>query len=298
MQADTAMYHAKGMGKGRFSHYQADMQAELVKQVKLDQELRQALQQRELELHYQPQFDQQRSLVGAEALVRWRHPERGLLLPGAFLRVAEEAGLMGEIGEWVLDEAIAQLSRWDHDGLCLPRLSINICPSQLSDDGFIDRLDARLAGSGLLPQQICIELTEQVLLPQASHVHQRVETLRDRGYAISIDDFGTGYSSLNYLKKLPVAELKIAREFVKDIPEGRQDSLLVKTILNMARNLGVDVIAEGVERIEQYEYLCQLGCPRFQGYYLARPMPAAEFARQLRFAYAVETESDFVIEEL
>ncbi|NVK40768.1 MAG: EAL domain-containing protein [Oceanospirillaceae bacterium] len=297
MQADTAMYHAKGMGKGCFAHYRPDMQAELVQQVQLEQELRQALQQGQLELHYQPQFDRERRLVGAEALVRWRHPVQGLLLPGSFIRVAEETGLIGPLGEWVLDNGVRQLGDWNRAGLSVARLSINISPNQLNDAGFISRLDERVAAAGIAPLQLCLELTEQVLLPQASPVHQRIDALRERGYEISIDDFGTGYSSLNYLKKLPFNELKIAREFVRDLPWGRRDAVLVKTILSMARTLGVDAIAEGVESVEQYEYLRQIGCPRFQGFYLARPMPAEQFERLLATDYAVEAEPEFVIVE-
>ncbi|GGO77514.1 hypothetical protein GCM10011348_07230 [Marinobacterium nitratireducens] len=296
MQADTAMYRAKNMGKGRYAHYEPDMQAELLQQVQLEQELRKAVSQGQLELHYQPQFDRERRLVGAEALVRWRHPQQGLLLPGSFVGVAEESGLIGPLGEWVLDQGVRQLGRWSREGYELARLSVNVCPSQLDDAGFIDRLDARLAAAGVLPQRLCLELTEQVLLPQASLVQQRVEALQERGYCISIDDFGTGYSSLNYLKKLSFHELKIARDFVRDLPLGRRDSLLVKTILSMARTLGVEAIAEGVETVEQYEYLCQLGCQRFQGFYLGRPVPGADFQRLLATDYAVDAEAVYEID--
>ena len=230
----------------------------------------------ELRLLYQPQADCVTGrIVGVEALVRWQHPTRGLVSPDLFIPLAEEVGFIGKIGAWVLHTACAQARRWEEEGHDL-RIAVNLSGQQISRDGLVELVHDVLAKTGLSPELLELEITEGHLLQRVEHCISTLRDLKSLGVTLAIDDFGTGYSSLSYLKKLPVDRLKIDRNFVEGIPDDRDDVAIVATILSMARNLGLEVIAEGVENDTQLTHLRNAHCTEYQGYLLSRPVPPAE----------------------
>jgi diguanylate cyclase (GGDEF)-like protein/PAS domain S-box-containing protein len=279
--ADTAMYHAKERGKNNFQFYQADMNASALERLELESDLRHALEQNEFVLYYQPQFSGDgKRLTGAEALLRWRHPRRGLVPPGDFIPVLEELGLVVDVGDWVISEACRQLKSWHQSRVRVPKVSVNISARQFSDGQLGTRIATILRETGLPPACLELELTESILMREVSEAMQILAGLKNLGLSIAVDDFGTGYSSLNYLKQFPIDVLKIDRTFVDGLPSGEQDAQIARAIIAMAHSLNLAVIAEGVETHEQLEFLREHGCDEVQGYLFGRPMPASRFEAQ------------------
>jgi len=279
--ADTAMYHAKERGKNNFQFYQADMNATALERLELESDLRHALEQQEFTLYYQPQFSGDgKRLTGAEALLRWRHPRRGLVPPVEFIPVLEELGLVVEVGDWVLTEACRQLKAWHLAKVRVPKVSVNISARQFADGQLGNRIASILKETGLPPACLELELTESILMREVDQAMQILAGLKRLGLSIAIDDFGTGYSSLNYLKQFPIDILKIDRTFVDGLPSGEQDAQIARAIIAMAHSLNLAVIAEGVETHEQLEFLREHGCDEVQGYLFGRPMPASRFEAQ------------------
>lgn len=279
--ADTAMYHAKERGKNNFQFYQADMNATALERLELESDLRHALEQEEFVLYYQPQFSGDgKRLTGAEALLRWRHPRRGLVPPGDFIPVLEELGLVVDVGDWVITEACRQLKAWHAAKVRVPKISVNISARQFSDGQLGTRIATILKETGLPPACLELELTESILMREVNEAMLILDSLKFLGLSIAVDDFGTGYSSLNYLKQFPIDVLKIDRSFVDGLPSGEQDAQIARAIIAMAHSLNLAVIAEGVETHEQLEFLREHGCDEVQGYLFGRPMPANRFEAQ------------------
>ncbi|MBE8591934.1 EAL domain-containing protein [Pseudomonas sp. MAFF 301449] len=279
--ADTAMYHAKERGKNNFQFYQADMNASALERLELESDLRHALEQNEFVLYYQPQFSGDgKRLTGAEALLRWRHPRRGLVPPGDFIPVLEELGLVVDVGDWVISEACRQLKTWHLNKVRVPKVSVNISARQFSDGQLGTRIATILKDTGLPPACLELELTESILMREVNEAMHILDSLKNLGLSIAVDDFGTGYSSLNYLKQFPIDVLKIDRTFVDGLPSGEQDAQIARAIIAMAHSLNLAVIAEGVETHEQLDFLREHGCDEVQGYLFGRPMPANRFEVQ------------------
>jgi EAL domain-containing protein (putative c-di-GMP-specific phosphodiesterase class I) len=252
------------------------MQERVVTQLQLESELRAAIELGEFELYYQPYVDlESRTVVGLEALVRWHHPTRGLLLPAEFIPTAEETGLIVPLGRWIIARACAQAAVWRADAPDRPlSISVNLSPRQLHDPELLTLASQVLADSGLPPGVLTIEITENLLLGDAELAGRRLAELRALGVQVAVDDFGTGYSSLAYLRRYPVDVLKIDRSFVDPMTDGPRQAALVRSIVDLASALEVDTVAEGVERSEQASALSGLGCRVAQGFYFARPQPA------------------------
>nr|WP_268797945.1 bifunctional diguanylate cyclase/phosphodiesterase [Pseudomonas sp. BSw22131] len=279
--ADTAKYSAKERGKNNFQFYQADMNASALERLELESDLRHALEQQEFTLYYQPQFSGNgKRLTGAEALLRWRHPRRGLVPPIEFIPVLEELGLVVEVGDWVLTEACRQLKQWHKAKVRVPKVSVNISARQFSDGTLGTRIATILEETGLPPACLELELTESILMREVSEAMLILDGLKRLGLSIAVDDFGTGYSSLNYLKQFPIDVLKIDRTFVDGLPSGEQDAQIARAIIAMAHSLNLAVIAEGVETHEQLEFLREHGCDEVQGYLFGHPMPPEQFEAQ------------------
>ena len=270
-EADTAMYRAKERGRNALAYFEPAMQEAVSERYALDRELREAVRDRSFELYLQSQVDGEGKLVGAEALVRWRHPQRGLVMPANFISLAEETGLIVPLGEWVLRESCMLIARLDAEGRGL-RIAVNVSPRQFHQPDFVQRMKEILAATGADPSYLTLEITENLLVEHASESVARMTELGALGLRFSIDDFGTGYSSLSYLKRLPLSELKIDKSFVLDIPHDPNDVALVETILSMSRHMHLEVVAEGVENAAQLAFLRRQGCERFQGYYFQRPL--------------------------
>lgn len=269
-EADIAMYRAKESGRNAISFFQADMQHSVTQRYALEQELREAVAQQAFELHLQSQVDAQGRVTGAEALVRWRHPTRGLVAPATFIPLAEASRLILPLGDWVLQQACAVIARLDACGHSL-HIAVNVSPLQFAQANFVARIRDILSTTGADPTHLTLEITEGLLVEHLTETMGRMAELADLGIRFSIDDFGTGYSSLSYLKRLPLYELKIDKSFVQDVPDDPNDVALVETILAMSRHLHLNVVAEGVETAAQFEFLKSRGCTRFQGYHFHRP---------------------------
>ena len=273
-QADLAMYQAKADGRNTMSFFDPEMQAALNARAALEADLRRGLKLGQFELHYQPQVDYTGALIGAEALLRWNHPTRGLVQPDAFIPVAEDTGLIVPLGAWVLDTACAQLRAWsDTLDTAALTLSVNVSARQFRQADFVDVVLSALDRSGANPRCLKLELTESLLLVDAEETIARMAALKAHGVGFSLDDFGTGYSSLSYLKRLPLDQLKIDRSFVRDLLADPNDAAIARAIVTLAESLGLSVIAEGVETVEQRDALARQGCLSYQGYYFGRPGP-------------------------
>ncbi len=281
--ADVAMYRAKELGRNNYQFYTAQMTAKAVEVLALESDLNRALENDELVLHYQPIIDlNSGELLGMEALVRWQHPHRGMVPPLDFIPLAEETGLIVPIGKWVLRTACKQTRLWHDAGLPKLHIAVNFSVRQFRHNHIAAMVGEALEYAGLEAKYLDVELTESILMEQAE---SSVNTLRDlhaAGICLSIDDFGTGYSSLSYLRRFPINILKIDRSFVNDITTDPDDAAIVVMIIAMARTLGLRTIAEGVEDVEQLNFLREQGCYAAQGYFIARPMPAADFERWVR----------------
>jgi diguanylate cyclase (GGDEF)-like protein len=277
-RADLAMYQAKGSGRNTVSVYDPSMQAALTRHAQLEADLRQALQGSQFLLHYQPQVGAGGQLLGAEALVRWNHPERGIVAPYEFIPAAEDSGLIIPLGQWILRTACLQLQAWSlRPATAHLSMAVNISARQFYDGQFVEQTLAVLEETGIDPRRLKLELTETLLVKNLDGIVDKMHVLMQRGVRFSLDDFGTGYSSLAYLKRLPLEQLKIDRSFVRDIFDDENDVAIVRAIVTLGQSLGLQVIAEGVEEERQWRFLESIGCEAFQGYYFGRPLPIAEF---------------------
>ncbi len=281
--ADTAMYQAKAAGRETAELFSPSMQIAANKRLQVEKELRHALNADELSLHFQPQYNIDRKITGAEALVRWYHPERGFIMPEDFVPIAEETGLILAMDEWVLFQACEQIVEWNDKELLPPgfRLAINLSSRQFMMKNFVKNIKQIIDATGVDVSFLELELTERLLISNVEETSSKIKELQDMGVQFSIDDFGTGYSALSYLKRLPLDRLKIDQSFVRDITTDPSDAAIVDAIIVIGLHLGMDVIAEGVETEEQYNLLLNKGCTSYQGYYFGYPMVSKSFARLL-----------------
>lgn len=277
-RASLALSRAKQDG-GNVSHvFHPEMEAALQDRLWMETELRQATQDEQMRLYYQPQVDAEGNIIGAETLIRWQHPERGMISPGAFIPLAEETGLIVPIGQWVLAKACERLARWAADpALAHLQLSVNVSVHQFQKHDFVAQVLATLTDHKAPPERLTLELTESLLLANVEGVIEKMMQLKRHGVSFALDDFGTGYSSLAYLKRLPFNALKIDVSFVRDVLVEANDAAIVKTIIALADSLQLKTVAEGVETLPQRDFLAQLGCHHYQGYYYGRPAPAEAF---------------------
>ena len=281
--ADIAMYRAKKLGRNNFQFYTPAMNEESLERVRIESALRNALERNEFVLHYQPQVDLKTGqIVGMEALIRWKHPELGMVPPGRFVGVAEDTGLIVPIGAWVMRTAAAQNKAWQDAGLGRLRVAVNLSARQFASSDLLDNIESVLNDTGLDPACLELELTESLFMSDVTPAVELLHRMKSLGVNLSIDDFGTGYSSFSYLSRFPIDVLKIDRSFVNDIGHDANDAAIVASIIALAHNLRLSVIAEGVETAEQLDYLRHQGCDEMQGYYFSRPLPAQEFEQLLR----------------
>jgi len=274
--ADLALYQAKADGRHCHRVYDAAMREQALEKIRLDSELRLAADRGEFELFYQPQIRlSDGALMGAEALLRWHHPERGLLPPGSFIQLAEEAGMIAPIGAWALREACMTAAQWPAD----IRIAVNLSPTQFRDSGLVETVDQALRESGLEPCRLELEITETTVLETNSNTVDALWKLHGRGVRIALDDFGTGYSSLSYLRRFPFDKIKIDRSFIRDLGHEKDDSSIILAIIGLADSLNMAVTAEGVETAEQASLLTSYGCAQAQGFLFCRPVDAAELNR-------------------
>jgi diguanylate cyclase (GGDEF)-like protein len=280
--ADAAMYHAKARARGGYEFFAPELNVAALERLALEQELRAAVEAGQFCVYYQPQVEADGGrIVGAEALVRWLHPERGMISPGVFVPIAEETGLINAIGAWVLQTAVAQARAWQEAGLGTLRMGVNVAPQQLARDDFPDTVRRVLETSGLDPGLLELEVTEGAIMSNTERNVAMLTTLRDLGVRLSVDDFGTGYSSLSYLQRFPLNTLKVDQSFTHNMMENADSAAIAAAVVALGHSLGLSVIAEGVETREQRARLLALGCEELQGYLFGRPLPAEEFARVL-----------------
>lgn len=273
----AATEYAKQKGRDNYQFYSKDINNKAKERLKIESELRRAIEQKEFVVHYQPKVNTQTNQVmGMEALVRWQHPEKGLLSPFYFIEIAENSGLIPAIGEWVIHEACRQNKEWQEQGLGNLKISVNVSPQQFSAKHIERTIEAALS-SGMDMQYLIIEITEGMLMGDEERAIEVMREIRKQGPMLSIDDFGTGYSSLSYLKRFPLNELKIDRAFIIDVPTKREDCAIVRAIVAMAHSLELIVVAEGIENIEQLEFLKEIGCDVIQGFYFSKPLSAEQF---------------------
>lgn len=279
-RADIAMYQAKLAGKNRQRNFDVDMQKQVEERLAVEGDLRNAIQRGQFMLYLQAQYDSERRIFGAEVLLRWLHPQRGMVLPGEFIGIAEETGDIIQIGKWIIETACNQLKLWQGDkrfsGLVL---AVNVSPRQFHDQGFVEFVREAVTRWQINPAALKLEITESLMLDNIEVTIAKMAALREAGVTFSLDDFGTGYSSLSYLKRLPLNQLKIDQSFVRDVTRDKNDATLVRTIIGMAENLNLQVIAEGVEQEDQLRLLGKMGCNAFQGYYFSRPVALPDFEK-------------------
>ena len=281
--ADMAMYRVKEHGRNSVRQFMPEMGSAAIARLDMEAALRRGLDQGEFLLHYQPKIElATQRIIGVEALVRWQHPQIGLVHPIEFIRLAEETGLIIPLGEWVLKEACSQLVAWKAQGLPRLKIAINMSARQFRQDDLAERIAAILEHTGADPTCVILELTESMVMQDVDSTLSALRALKRLGLFISLDDFGTGYSSLSYLRRFPIDELKIDRSFIGDIHSNSDDAAIAAAIVAMARSLGLSVVAEGVEKLEQSRALQGMGCDQAQGYFFARPLPADTFAARLR----------------
>lgn len=281
--ADNAMFHAKAQGRNTCRFFMPSLQVDVEARLNLETDLHRALEQQQFHLTYQPQFNLQTgSVIGLEALLRWRHPTRGLVPPDEFIPLAEDTGLIVPIGEWVLREACRQMVAWHRGGFPRLRMAVNISARQFRQSGFIDMVFRLLRHYGLEPGLLELEITERVVIQSAEHARNMLTILRQAGICLAVDDFGLGYSSLSYLRTFPFSKLKMDQAFSRNLADDACDRAIAEAIVSMGRTLGMEVVAEGIETALQLDTLRSLGCPSGQGFHLAQPMTAAETAAFLR----------------
>jgi len=279
--ADMAMYVAKSEGKSTYRFYHAEMQEKSHQRLLIENGLREAIKQEQLVLFYQCQYSNEKELIGMEALVRWQHPEQGLIFPDKFIPIAEESGLIIALGESVIKQACLQLKHWEKNGHNIPHIAVNISPKQFAETNFIDKVCSICKETAVPTKQLMLELTEATIIGNIESTVTKMKKLQQLGFRISIDDFGTGYSSLAYLNRLPINQLKIDKSFVDDIALDSGKAVIVDTIIAMAQHLKLDIIAEGVENNYQFDYLIQHNCLGFQGYFFCKPVAANDVFNHL-----------------
>ncbi len=289
-EADAAMYYAKRQGRNNMQFFTEGMGAIDRERLELEHDLRRAIANDELLLHYQPKVDVTTGRIkGAEALLRWRHPKRGLIAPTVFIPIAEETGMILPIGEWVLREACLQLKRWHHAGFGHLTMAVNLSAEQFSQENLVQCVGSALRDAGIPPQSLELELTESAVMRDSERSVRLLGEIVALGVRISVDDFGTGYSSLSYLRRLPLHTLKIDRSFIRDVESSRDDAEIVRAIVSLAHSLELEVTAEGVETGGQYDFVKTLGCEQYQGYLCSAPMPASEFLQTMQKATGTTT---------
>ncbi|TGE32931.1 GGDEF domain-containing phosphodiesterase [Desulfosporosinus sp. Sb-LF] len=275
--ADAALHQAKKEGKNRNAFYEVAIKTALIKRTQMERELHEALSRNELRLLYQPQLDlHSGQIIGVEALLRWDSPTHGQVSPLEFIPLAEDSGLIIPIGLWVLQQACQQIEVWRRQGLGHLTIAVNLSPVQLSHEGFYATVMQQVKGIEFVATSLCLEITESILVDDLSRVSAILSKFRSKGVKIALDDFGTGYSSLNYLKDLPLDVLKIDKTFIDNFEQGDTEKEITRTIVSLAHILRLDVVAEGVETLDQFGYLREIGCNKVQGYYVSRPIPADE----------------------
>lgn len=283
--ADTAMYHAKETGKNNYQYYRQSMNAAALKMLTMEGDLRKAVERGELLLHYQPQVDAvTRKIIGMEALIRWQHPENGMISPLEFIPVAEQTGLIIPISDWVMETACKQNRIWQEEGMPNMTVSVNLTSHQFQQKNFIDVITEILEKSGMNPQSLMLEITESTIMENTEISAINLHELAKLGMRLIIDDFGTGYSSLSYLKRFPIHAIKIDRSFVKEINTDPDSAAIAHAIISMAHSLKMKVVAEGVETENQLAFLCEQGCDEIQGYLFSRPLPAGDISKLLALA--------------
>lgn len=275
--ADTAMYRAKELGRSNYHFYSPELTAGAQHRLTLETALRHALERKEFQLHYQPQFSMDsNTIIAVEALIRWSRPGHGMVSPAEIIPLAEETGLIIPIGEWVLQTACAQAKAWSRQGTGELRVAVNVSPKQLLNSDIVLSVRKALDQTGLDPHLLELELTEDSFMAATEDILQAMNELKEIGVILSVDDFGTGYSSLNYLKRLPIDKLKIDQSFVRDIPEDTDDMAIARAVIALGHSLNLTVIAEGVETAQQLQFLQAEGCDEFQGYLCSKPLPVEE----------------------
>jgi diguanylate cyclase (GGDEF)-like protein len=289
--ADAAMYCAKQRGRNNVQFFTSGMNTATQEKVKLESDLHFALEQKQLELHYQPKVNTATGIMhGAEALLRWRHPTRGNVPPSEFIPLAEECGLIGSVGAWVVREACRQARAWQVAGLPPLRVAVNLSASQFRQNNIVDTIRDALDQAGLEGRFLEVELTESAVMNDPEESIAILEKLSKMGVLVSVDDFGTGYSSMSYLRRFPIDKLKIDRGFISEVMSRPEDASIVRAIISLAHSLKLKVVAEGVESIDQLEFLRTLGCDQYQGYYYSPALPAAKFEELVRARRQAESE--------
>ncbi len=295
-QADIAMYRAKQLGRNTIQFYSPDMQIEAKMRLEMENELRMALHRNEMELYFQSQVDFYGRIVGAEASLRWNHPEHGMVFPADFIAIAEDTDIIVSLGEWVLLSACEQFMHWKKAADAgqiqpLPSIAVNVSPRQFRQQDFFQSVQHVIEQTGVDPRCIELELTESTLIENFEEAAYKMERLSGLGVRLAIDDFGTGYSSLNYLTRLPLHRLKIDQSFIRNVVKDTSSATVVQTIINMAHNLGLDVTAEGVETEEELQFLREKGCLSYQGFYFCKPMGREAFLRHLQAEGELELQN-------
>uniref|UniRef100_UPI0035660813 putative bifunctional diguanylate cyclase/phosphodiesterase n=1 Tax=Thiomicrorhabdus sp. TaxID=2039724 RepID=UPI0035660813 len=297
MHADLAMYQAKKHGRNTVRFFDPQMQINVEQLASLQNDLRDAIDDEQFELYYQPQVSQHSEIIYAEALIRWNHPQKGFISPAEFIPMAEESGLIIPIGDWVIKNACETLVKWRSDEVLRHiKLAVNVSAKQFAENEFVDKVKHTLTQTGANPNHLKLELTESVVVKDIEKTILTMNALRDIGVRFSMDDFGTGHSSLSNLKRLPLSQLKIDQSFIRDLPDDTDDAIIVKTIIAMSNTLKLEVIAEGVETYEQKEFLNQNQCYVYQGYLFSRPVPLSEFETLVKNTSqinAIELDIDF-----
>jgi EAL domain-containing protein (putative c-di-GMP-specific phosphodiesterase class I) len=287
--ADTAMHHAKKQGGNNFKFFAEDMNIKAKKRLEMETAIRQGLKHNEFILYYQPKVcADTEQIVGAEALIRWQSPERGFISPVDFIPIAEETGLIGEIGNWVLQEATRQNKFWQDQGLRPIRIAVNVAAPQFKAPDFIDHVRDALARNALGPEWLELEIVESMLMGDTDMTVEKLHQIREIGCHLSIDDFGTGYSSLSYLTRFPITTLKIDRAFIKDLENDKTMAEISRAIIGMSQGLELEVVAEGAETDAHIRFLKENGCQTVQGFYYSRPVPADEFAQLLKMGLSAK----------
>jgi diguanylate cyclase (GGDEF)-like protein len=290
--ADSAMYRAKDEGRNTFQFYTSDMTEQAFERILMETNLLRAIEKKELVVYYQPQISlKTREIIGLEALIRWNHPELGLVSPARFIPLAEDNGLILPIGEYVLSTACRQLAEWERLGIRPGRVSVNLSGKQLQKKGLLDMISKALEDCSCQPEWLELEVTEGFVMEDPEHSIPVLQSIRDLGIELAIDDFGTGYSSLAYLKRLPITKLKIDQSFVRDIPDDPEDEAIARAILALGYSLNLKVIAEGVENAAQEAFLLNEGCVEAQGFFYAAPLPVEEIDQLLNSEHLIQNEA-------
>ncbi len=273
---DTALYYAKTLGRNNYQFFSAHLNHQVIENHEFGNYLRSAIKNNQLLLHYQPILDVNHNLVSMEALLRWQHSEKGSIPPSRFIPIAEDTGLILPLGEWVMNSVCKQINDWENKGYNVPKIAINISAKQFRQKTFFNQIEHILEKSNITANHIILEITESLLMADIENISETLHQLSEAGFKIAIDDFGTGYSSLTYLKHYPIDKLKIDQSFVRDIATDENDAAIVTATISMAHDLGMKVIAEGVETNDQFAFLTQKGCDLYQGYYFSKPLPSSE----------------------